>query len=163
MALGTGSAHADFLYDFDSVTNIASDFKFRVPALLSAPTTIPAADLFDVITYPAGKTRDRVEFTNPFGISLITNTTSLEYPGDRVWSIGQAGRWYVPSEPGRVSELDPDFGLLVNGLAAQRGSSGALLVSDRGVIAIVVRDAQVIAAWTSSWWSPPPSVRCTCW
>jgi WD40 repeat protein len=83
--------------------------------------------------------------------------------GDRVWSIGQAGSWYVPSEPGRISEVDPDFGLLVNGLAAQKGSSGAPLVSDRGVVAILARDdmvtvsaipVNVIAARFKAWGYP---------
>ena len=61
--------------------------------------------------------------------------------GDAVWYIGQAGRWYVPSTPGRINEVDPAFGIVVDGLNTQVGSSGAPLVSAAGIVGMIATDA----------------------
>ena len=73
-----GNAHADVLYRFDNTHPSGSDFSFVVPDLLTVTTSIPAADLFDVVTSPADETLESVDVVNPGdGAPQL----QLNYPG----------------------------------------------------------------------------------
>lgn len=60
---------------------------------------------------------------------------------DAVWYVGKAREWYVPSVPGRVNTVDLDDQIIVDGLNVQVGTSGAPLVSDKGIAGMIVEDS----------------------
>jgi surface antigen len=68
--------------------------------------------------------------------------------GTPVWFIGQAGsiKWYVPSNPGSVnSGITRDLKIYVDNLAVQVGTSGAPLISEDGIIGMIIYDAMTIS------------------
>jgi S1-C subfamily serine protease/tetratricopeptide (TPR) repeat protein len=60
--------------------------------------------------------------------------------GTPVWFIGRGGSWYIPTEAGRLNSVTLDFRIRVDGLHVKVGSSGAPLLSENGIIGMVLRD-----------------------
>lgn len=61
--------------------------------------------------------------------------------GEDVWFIGRSNDWYVPARPGAVNRLVAlDDEIVVDGLAVRPGTSGAPLLSERGIVGMIVRD-----------------------
>jgi formylglycine-generating enzyme required for sulfatase activity len=62
-------------------------------------------------------------------------------PGAPLWFIGRSDDWYVPQLPGavnHVSRLDDE--IVADGLAVRPGTSGAPLLSQGGIVGMIVRD-----------------------
>ncbi|MEO1058950.1 MAG: SUMF1/EgtB/PvdO family nonheme iron enzyme [Actinomycetota bacterium] len=72
----------------------------------------------------------------------VVDPTAADVPtGERVWFVGRSNDWYVPATPGAVNRFDRlDDELVVDGLAVRPGTSGAPLLSARGLVGMVVRD-----------------------
>jgi hypothetical protein len=60
--------------------------------------------------------------------------------GTDVWFIGKLGAWYVPTRPGAVNEVEPSGTLRVDGLPVSVGTSGAPLLSQDGILGMIVTD-----------------------
>jgi hypothetical protein len=58
--------------------------------------------------------------------------------GTKVWLIGQEGKWDVPTIPGVVSDVLPDGTIEVERLEGRKGSSGGPLVSENGIVGMIV-------------------------
>jgi hypothetical protein len=58
-----------------------------------------------------------------------------------VWFVGKLGEWYVPKRPGAVDEIEPTGAIRVDGLPVSVGTSGAPLISQEGILGMVVIDA----------------------
>jgi Trypsin-like peptidase domain len=61
--------------------------------------------------------------------------------GTDVWFIGKLGEWYVPTRPGAVNEAEPSGTIRVEGLPVSVGTSGAPLISQSGILGMIVTDA----------------------
>ena len=59
--------------------------------------------------------------------------------GTQVRFIGKLGKWEIPAVPGVVREQEPPF-FLVEDLSISQGTSGAPLLSDTGLVGMVVSD-----------------------
>ena len=93
--------------------------------------------------------------------------------GTSVWFIGRSGTWYTPARPGTVNYLDPDLGLVLEGLSVIVGTSGAPLVSEAGIVGLMTTDAagdlsracpikqvrKVIKGWKVPWQLVPPDLE----
>jgi hypothetical protein len=84
--------------------------------------------------------------------------------GTDVWFIGKLGAWYVPTRPGAVNEVEPSGTIRVDGLPVSVGTSGAPLISQSGILGMIVTDTgafseatpldlirRVIARWHYPW------------
>jgi hypothetical protein len=60
--------------------------------------------------------------------------------GTEVWFIGKLGAWYVPTRPGAVNEVEPSGTIRVDGLPVSVGTSGAPLLSQSGILGMIVTD-----------------------
>ena len=58
--------------------------------------------------------------------------------GTPLWFVGRGGRWYVPTGPGKLNDVTLEFRIHVDGLSVQIGSSGAPLLSEDGIIGMIV-------------------------
>ena len=61
-----------------------------------------------------------------------------------VWFIGRQGKWYMPSTPGSVNRYDDNLesilNIYVDGLDVLTGTSGAPLISEGGIIGMLIDD-----------------------
>lgn len=57
--------------------------------------------------------------------------------GDKVKFIGREGKWEVPPQIGTISRLDGNQTIVFDGLPVARGTSGAPLVSEFGVVGLI--------------------------
>jgi S1-C subfamily serine protease/tetratricopeptide (TPR) repeat protein len=60
--------------------------------------------------------------------------------GTPVWFIGREGRWYIPTQPGRLNSVTLDFRIRVDNLNVQVGTSGAPLLAEDGIIGMILID-----------------------
>jgi hypothetical protein len=58
-----------------------------------------------------------------------------------VWFVGKLGEWYVPTRPGAVNEIELNGAIKVDALPVSVGTSGAPLISQSGILGMVVTDA----------------------
>jgi len=56
-----------------------------------------------------------------------------------VWFIGRSGDWYVPTRSAAVNKIEPTGTILVDGLPIASGTSGAPLMSETGIIGLIIR------------------------
>jgi hypothetical protein len=69
--------------------------------------------------------------------------TSKEVRGTPVWYIGRKGEWFVPVRPGAIaSPPSSSFGIEVDDLRVTPGTSGAPLVTDRGIVGMILSDSE---------------------
>ena len=61
--------------------------------------------------------------------------------GAAVWFVGRSGTWYIPSRPGSLNDLDPEMGLVMEGLSVTVGTSGAPVLSRQGIVGLMTTDA----------------------
>jgi S1-C subfamily serine protease len=61
--------------------------------------------------------------------------------GTDVWFIGRNGRWDAPAIAGKVTEVSLSDQIVVDNLPVQPGTSGAPLVSQNGIVGMIVSDA----------------------
>jgi hypothetical protein len=83
----------------------------------------------------------------PDRFSWLHDAQSTDLP-DRdteVWFVGKLGEWYVPARPGVVNEMELAGSIRVDGLPVSPGTSGAPLISEHGIVGMVVSDASVFA------------------
>ena len=92
--------------------------------------------------------------------------------GTKVWFIGRSGTWYTPATPGTVNYVDPDLGLVIEGLSVTVGTSGAPLISEEGIVGLMTTDAagdlsracpirdvrKRIRSWKIPWALVPPNL-----
>jgi hypothetical protein len=69
----------------------------------------------------------------------LASNTALR--GQHVWYIGRDRQWYIPTLSGRINGITLDFRILVDGLNLQVGTSGAPLITDSGIVGMLVDDA----------------------
>lgn len=93
--------------------------------------------------------------------------------GTEVWFIGRSGTWYTPARPGTINYLDPDLGLVLEGLSVIVGTSGAPLISQDGIIGLMTTDAagdlsracpvkevrKQLRSWKVPWQLVPPDLK----
>ncbi len=93
--------------------------------------------------------------------------------GTQVWFIGRSGTWYTPARPGTVNYLDPDLGLVLEGLSVIVGTSGAPLISAEGIVGLMTTDAagdlsracpirdvrKLLRSWKVPWQLVPPNLE----
>ncbi len=64
--------------------------------------------------------------------------------GDRAWFVGQAGKWFIPTDKdaGSLYDSEPDLlGYVTLSISSvQRGTSGAPLFTENGIVGMVVLD-----------------------
>jgi tetratricopeptide (TPR) repeat protein len=65
-----------------------------------------------------------------------------------VWFVGLAREWFVPSRPGSVNRLEPNGSIVAEGLNVKVGTSGAPLISEAGIVGMVVADTGMFASAT---------------
>jgi S1-C subfamily serine protease/tetratricopeptide (TPR) repeat protein len=58
--------------------------------------------------------------------------------GTPVWFIGRGGNWYIPTEAGRLNSVTLEFRIRVDGLNVMIGSSGGPLLSENGIMGMVL-------------------------
>jgi uncharacterized protein YecT (DUF1311 family) len=64
--------------------------------------------------------------------------------GTKVWLVGRVGNWSIPASPGTVAQTNPFTGKIqVEGLAARAGSSGGPLISNDGIVGMIVDDGEL--------------------
>jgi hypothetical protein len=68
--------------------------------------------------------------------------------GADVWFIGKLGAWYVPTRPGAVNEVEPSGTIRVDGLPVSVGTSGAPLISQSGILGMIVTDTGAFSETT---------------
>jgi hypothetical protein len=61
--------------------------------------------------------------------------------GTDVWFVGRNGRWDAPAIAGKVTEVNLSDQIVVDNLPVQPGTSGAPLISQHGIIGMIVSDA----------------------
>lgn len=63
--------------------------------------------------------------------------------GTKVWFIGRAGKWYIPtgSFVGSINDVSPDDEILIDINSIQPGTSGAPLISPDGLVGFIFEDA----------------------
>ena len=63
--------------------------------------------------------------------------------GTKVWFIGRAGKWYIPtgSFVGSVNDISSDDEILIDISSIQPGTSGAPLISADGMVGLIFEDA----------------------
>jgi trypsin-like peptidase len=66
-----------------------------------------------------------------------------------VWFIGKLGEWYVPTRPGAVNEIELSGVIKLDALPVSVGTSGAPLISQRGILGMIVTDAGTFSEATS--------------
>ena len=78
----------------------------------------------------------------PPGFTWNRKAQALDLPqrGTDVWFIGRQGEWYVPTRPGAVNEVEPSGTIRVDGLPVRVGTSGAPLISQSGILGMIVKD-----------------------
>jgi hypothetical protein len=59
-------------------------------------------------------------------------------PGDNLWYVGRDGDWYIPTDPSRFKGIDRYGRILLENSDATEGSSGAPLVTNNGVLGMIV-------------------------
>lgn len=67
---------------------------------------------------------------------------------DDVWFVGKLGEWYVPTRPGAVNEIRPSGVIRIDALAISVGTSGAPLISQNGIVGMIVIDAGIFSEAT---------------
>jgi len=61
--------------------------------------------------------------------------------GTPVWFVGRSGKWYVPTRPGSINDIDRrSHRIMVDDLNVQVGTSGAPLIAESGVVGMIVAD-----------------------
>ena len=65
-----------------------------------------------------------------------------------VWFVGLGREWFVPSHPGSVNRIEPSGSIVTEGLNVRIGTSGAPLISDAGIVGMVVADTGTFARAT---------------
>jgi tetratricopeptide (TPR) repeat protein len=68
--------------------------------------------------------------------------------GASVWFVGLLRDWFVPSQPGSVNRVEPNGFIVVEGLNVKVGTSGAPLISEAGIVGMVVADTGIFARAT---------------
>jgi hypothetical protein len=108
-------------------------------------------------TYPAvlletfyGKPQDFavVQVTAPANISweseALVSLLSIKagMRGEKVWFIGRSGKWYIPTIPGRINSEKPDLHSIiqVDIVSVRVGTSGAPLITENGIIGMIIED-----------------------
>lgn len=64
-------------------------------------------------------------------------------PGTRVWFIGRGGTWYIPTGPsvGSINTISVEDEIIIDINSIQPGTSGAPLISDKGIVGLIFEDA----------------------
>ncbi|HEV2955313.1 MAG TPA: bifunctional trypsin-like peptidase domain-containing/SEL1-like repeat protein [Xanthobacteraceae bacterium] len=65
--------------------------------------------------------------------------------GTSVWFVGLQRDWFAPSQPGSVNDIQPNGFIVTEGLNIKVGTSGAPLISEAGIVGMVVEDAGTFA------------------
>ena len=70
-------------------------------------------------------------------------TTEKQQRGTQVWFVGKKDEWYVPAQPGSIASDQPSARSLieVDGLPVSPGTSGAPLIADSGIVAMIETDS----------------------
>jgi hypothetical protein len=66
---------------------------------------------------------------------------------DDVWFIGLNDKWFIPAKSGAVSTVEPNR-IRFEGLPVRQGTSGAPLITSKGIVGMVTVDADVYAEAT---------------
>ena len=84
-----------------------------------------------------------LEVPSPVGARWRRNVLATDAPvrGQPVWYVGRDRTWYVPTISGRVNQLTLDSRILIDGLNLQVGTSGAPLISEKGIIGLLIDDS----------------------
>ncbi len=70
--------------------------------------------------------------------------------GQAVKFIGRSGTWFTPARPGLVNDVnEAQHEIIVEGLPVAVGTSGAPLISDDGIVGMIVRDNAELATATN--------------
>jgi hypothetical protein len=69
--------------------------------------------------------------------------------GDEMWFIGRGGKWFVPPQPSAVSEVTASGSIRVDKLPVNVGTSGAPLISEYGLVGMIVIDTGIYSEATS--------------
>ena len=93
-----------------------------------------------------------------------------------VWFVGLQRDWFVPSRPGTVNRVEPVGKIISEALNVRVGTSGAPLISDEGIIGMIVVDSgafahatpidliqRAVQTWRYPWDlspAPPPVHEC---
>jgi len=86
----------------------------------------------------------------PSAYTWNRNVQAAEPPArdTEVWFVGKLGEWYVPTRPGSVNEVELRGTIRVDGLPVSTGTSGAPLISENGIVGMVVTDGSVFSEAT---------------
>jgi TPR repeat protein len=68
--------------------------------------------------------------------------------GTSLWFVGLQRDWFVPIQPGFVNRIEPGGSMIAEGLNIRVGTSGAPLISDAGIVGMVVADSGTFARAT---------------
>ena len=62
--------------------------------------------------------------------------------GKKVWFIGRSGKWYIPTIPGSINSEKPDLHSIihVDMVSVRVGTSGAPLITENGIIGMIIQD-----------------------
>lgn len=62
--------------------------------------------------------------------------------GKDVWFIGRSGEWYIPAIPGKINSERPDLHSIihVDMVSVRVGTSGAPLITQNGIIGMIIQD-----------------------
>src|SRR5262249_23234862 len=60
--------------------------------------------------------------------------------GASVWFVGLQRDWHVPIQPGSINRIEPNGVIVAEGLNVRVGTSGAPLISETGIIGMVIAD-----------------------
>ncbi len=86
-----------------------------------------------------------LEIRKPIGFKLKSSYFSSRKVkrGDDVWFIGREGKWRVPAREGRVSENPKSDGKINFEISTVKsGTSGAPLVTENGIVGLIIKDHQ---------------------
>lgn len=89
-----------------------------------------------------------IQVTAPANISweseVLVAPESLEagMRGEQVWFIGRSGKWYIPTIPGSINSEKPDLHSIiqVDMVSVRVGTSGAPLITQNGIIGMIIED-----------------------
>ena len=62
--------------------------------------------------------------------------------GKDVWFIGRSGEWYIPAIPGKINSEKPDLHSIIHVdiVSVRVGTSGAPLITQNGIIGMIIQD-----------------------
>ena len=63
----------------------------------------------------------------------------------QVWYVGRSGEWFVPTANGAINQIGSDNRIAIDGFDIRVGTSGAPLVTDDGIVGMLLSDENGLA------------------